>query len=105
VAVTRQDVETIAALARLRLEAGDAERIAAQLSGILDHMDVLREADIQDVPPFAIAAEDVAPPRPDVVGSDPLERSLDLLAPQWQEGFFTVPRLSAQRGPDETDPS
>jgi aspartyl-tRNA(Asn)/glutamyl-tRNA(Gln) amidotransferase subunit C len=102
VSVTRTEVEAMAALARLRLEAGEAERLAAQLSSILGHMDELMEADIAGMPPFAIAADDVAPPREDVPQTDPLQAPLHQLAPAWRDGFFTVPRLAAHRGPDES---
>jgi aspartyl-tRNA(Asn)/glutamyl-tRNA(Gln) amidotransferase subunit C len=104
VSVTRQEVEAIAALARLRLEPGEADRLAVQLSGILSHMDELMQADIDGVPPFGIPAADVAPSRSDEVGADPLHAALDEIAPSWVDGFFTVPRLAAQRGRDDVSP-
>jgi aspartyl-tRNA(Asn)/glutamyl-tRNA(Gln) amidotransferase subunit C len=101
VSVTRQDVEAIAALARLRLEPGEADRLALQLNSILEHMDELRQVPIEGVPPFAIAAADVAPPRSDETGADVLREPLERVAPAWTDGFFTVPRLAAQRGRDD----
>jgi aspartyl-tRNA(Asn)/glutamyl-tRNA(Gln) amidotransferase subunit C len=96
--VTRAEVEAVAALARLRLDAADAQRMAVQLSGILAHMDVLRSVATEGVPPFSIAAEDVLPPRADQPGTDPLHVPPAELAPAWRDGFYTVPRLDAQRG-------
>jgi aspartyl-tRNA(Asn)/glutamyl-tRNA(Gln) amidotransferase subunit C len=98
VPVTRDEVEAMARLARLRLDADEADRLAAQLSDILSHMDALRSAALDGVPPFSIAASDVAPPRGDVPGADPLLLPPATLAPVWRDGFFTVPRLAAQRG-------
>jgi aspartyl-tRNA(Asn)/glutamyl-tRNA(Gln) amidotransferase subunit C len=95
--VTAADVAAIAALARLRLDPGEADRMADQLTAILDHMDELRTVAVAGVPPFAIAAADVAPPRSDDIAADPLHREPGAMAPAWQHGFFTVPRLAAQR--------
>jgi aspartyl-tRNA(Asn)/glutamyl-tRNA(Gln) amidotransferase subunit C len=95
--VTRADVDAIAALARLRLDPDEADRMAGQLTAILDHMDELRAVAVAGVPPFAIAAADVAPPRSDDMAPDPLSREPGSVAPAWQQGFFTVPRLPAQR--------
>jgi aspartyl-tRNA(Asn)/glutamyl-tRNA(Gln) amidotransferase subunit C len=100
VSITPRQAEEIAALARLRLEPDEAHRLARQLSTILDHMDELRQVDTDGVPAFAIAAQDAPLPRKDDVGTDPLLRPVADLAPAWQDGFFTVPRLAAQRGGD-----
>lgn len=73
--------------------------MAADLSNILDHMDVLHSADTAGVPPFSIAAQDVAPPRADEPGTDGMHVPPSVNAPSWRDGFFTVPRLEAQRKP------
>jgi aspartyl-tRNA(Asn)/glutamyl-tRNA(Gln) amidotransferase subunit C len=99
VAISAEQVREVAALARLRLEPGDAERFAAQLGGILDHMDGLRTLDLADVPPFATAVGAAPPARRDSPGADALLLPPAAFAPAWKEGFFTVPRLAAQRGP------
>ena len=36
-----------------------------------------------------------APLRDDRIDSDPLDRKLEALAPDWHEGFFVLPRLPA----------
>jgi aspartyl-tRNA(Asn)/glutamyl-tRNA(Gln) amidotransferase subunit C len=99
VAITPADVEHIARLARLALDATEVERMAAQLSSILEHMRELSAVDVAGVAPFAIAAEDVSAPRADHPGADPLQLPLRDFAAAWKEGFFTVPQLEAQRGP------
>ena len=97
--ISPADVEHIARLARLALDGKEVERMAAQLSSILEHMSELRSLDVSGVPPFAIAADEVAPPRADEPGADLLRLPLPDLAVAWRGGFFTVPRLEAQRGP------
>jgi len=63
------DIQRIATLSRLKLSPEEAARYEAQLSNILDHMDVLSSHDIDDVEPSAHAMpvydvwrEDVARP-------------------------------------------
>jgi aspartyl-tRNA(Asn)/glutamyl-tRNA(Gln) amidotransferase subunit C len=81
-----------------RCAPGEDERLATQLSGILAHMEELREVDVRGVPAFTGAAEHVAPPAADEPGPDPLVRPLGAFAPDARDGLFTVPRLIAQRG-------
>jgi aspartyl-tRNA(Asn)/glutamyl-tRNA(Gln) amidotransferase subunit C len=94
-AVTRTEVLRIAALARLRLEPEEVERMTGQLNGILAHIAALAEVDVAGADAVAGATEWPAARRPDEPGADPLHRPAAALAPAWQEGFFTVPRLAA----------
>ncbi|MEX1184211.1 MAG: Asp-tRNA(Asn)/Glu-tRNA(Gln) amidotransferase subunit GatC [Gemmatimonadota bacterium] len=94
--VSREDVQRVAALARLRLDRDELGRFAEQLSGILGHMDELRMLDLADVPPFDNATEAAAPLRADIPGADPLHRPIASYAPSFRDGFFVVPRLAAQ---------
>jgi aspartyl-tRNA(Asn)/glutamyl-tRNA(Gln) amidotransferase subunit C len=95
--ISRRDVAQIAALARLALEPTELERMTVQLNSILEHMQELRAVDVADAEPFALAAENVAPPRADEHGADALVVPPAELAIAWRGGFFTVPRLDAQR--------
>ncbi|HSJ05470.1 MAG TPA: Asp-tRNA(Asn)/Glu-tRNA(Gln) amidotransferase subunit GatC [Longimicrobiales bacterium] len=96
--VRREDVLAVARLARLSMDAAEADRMAGQLNGILAHMDALREIDVDGVPPFLLAAHGVARLRDDVTGADPLLREPADVAAAWRDGFFVVPRLEAQGG-------
>lgn len=51
--ISREDVQHIALLARMHLTEDELDLMAAQLSGILNHIAVLQEADVSDVPPSA----------------------------------------------------
>ncbi len=50
-AITREDVEHVARLARLEIPEGEVERVQAELGAILDAVGVGAELDLADVPP------------------------------------------------------
>ncbi|HET9984793.1 MAG TPA: Asp-tRNA(Asn)/Glu-tRNA(Gln) amidotransferase subunit GatC [Longimicrobiales bacterium] len=93
-AVTREQVLHVATLARLRLSPDEVERFTGQLNDILEHFGELASADLA-----GIAAEPAtswpSPMRPDTAPPDPLALPPSALAPAWEAGFFTVPRLAA----------
>lgn len=93
-AVSEDDVRHVAALARLGLEPGRMHLLAAELNGILAHMDVLASVDTSAIDLHARADGDGMPLRPD--GGAPLDlaRPRERIAPEMREGFFLVPRLS-----------
>ena len=81
----------MAKLARLRLSDEEIERMSAELSGILDHIEKIEELDLDGVEPTShvVNLENVLrpdEPRP----SWPRERMLDV-APDAGEGGFRVP--------------
>lgn len=94
-AVTREEVLQVAALARLRLEEDEVERFTAQLNDILSHMEELEAVDVEGVEAIGAVAEWNAPLREDDVAPDSLRVPPSELAPSWREGFFTVPRVAA----------
>jgi aspartyl-tRNA(Asn)/glutamyl-tRNA(Gln) amidotransferase subunit C len=49
-AITREDVENVAALARLALTEEEKERMISQLGVILENMTILNEVDVSQVP-------------------------------------------------------
>ena len=100
--ISRRDVAQIAALARLSLDPVELTRMTVQLNSILEHIEELRTVDVTGVEPFALAAEHAAPPRPDEPGADALVVQPAQLAIAWRAGFFTVPKLEAQRAPGLT---
>src|SRR5690606_7027151 len=93
-AVSRDDVLRVAALARLRLEPAEVERFTAQLNSILDHIGALGRA--QGAAARAGEPADwPAPQRDDAGAPDALAVPPADLAPAWEDGFFAVPRLPA----------
>lgn len=92
--VSIADVRHIAALARLGIDDSQAESLAAELSGILSHMDVLSQVDTGGIPPAAGAGAGGTPLRLD--GGEPVVLAVrpEAFAPAMIEGFFAVPRLA-----------
>ncbi len=88
--LSREEVEHVAYLARLGLTETDVERLREQLSNILEHFEVLRQIDTNDISPTAqvitlqnVLSADVARPswpRPEILGN----------APRAEEGQFRV---------------
>jgi aspartyl-tRNA(Asn)/glutamyl-tRNA(Gln) amidotransferase subunit C len=92
-AVTRDDVMHIAALARLALPEERVPELVAQLNGILGHMDVLRDVDTSGAA-SAMAADAPLPLRPDSGPPLPLAAPIESFAPKTRDGFIIVPRLA-----------
>jgi aspartyl-tRNA(Asn)/glutamyl-tRNA(Gln) amidotransferase subunit C len=89
-ALTDEQVEHIATLARLGLDAEERARLREQLSSILDIMEQLRDIETADIPPTAqvipldpVLRDDVVQP------SLPVEQVL-ANAPRSEGGFIKV---------------
>jgi aspartyl-tRNA(Asn)/glutamyl-tRNA(Gln) amidotransferase subunit C len=89
--IDRDQVLHVARLARLRLSDEEVERMAGEMSQILEHVELMNELDLEGVEPTAHAVqlenvlrEDV--PRPSL----PREKALEN-APDPFEGGFRVP--------------
>ncbi len=89
-ALTLQDVEHVARLARLRLSPAELEKMRDQLSNILDHFQMLQQIDVSTVPPTAQVTDLVNVLREDEIRpSLPREQAL-ANAPEQQDGMFRV---------------
>jgi aspartyl-tRNA(Asn)/glutamyl-tRNA(Gln) amidotransferase subunit C len=93
--IDRQQVLHVAKLARLQLTDDEVEKMASELSGILDHVEHINELDLENVEPTShvIALENVLrpdEPRPSWERDDVLER-----APDPASGSFRVPSPQA----------
>ena len=97
-AVTPDEALHVAALARLRLDAGELERFTEQLNSILSHVVELADADADSIDALAAAVDWNAPLRNDQPGGDALLLPPSQMAHGWKGGFFTVPRLPALEG-------
>jgi aspartyl-tRNA(Asn)/glutamyl-tRNA(Gln) amidotransferase subunit C len=94
--IDRGQVLHVARLARLRLDEGEVERMAGELSGILDHVDRIAELDLDDVEPTAhvVALENVL--RPDEPRPSWPRDAVLAPAPDPAEGAFRVPSPQAE---------
>jgi aspartyl-tRNA(Asn)/glutamyl-tRNA(Gln) amidotransferase subunit C len=93
--IDREQVLHVAKLARLRLNDKEVERMASELSGILEHVEHINELDLENVEPTShvVAIENVLrpdEPRPSWSRDEVLER-----APDPAGGSFRVPSPQA----------
>src|ERR1700758_359120 len=91
----REQVLHVARLARLELSDDEVERMASELSKVLDHIDKIRELDLDGVPPTShvvdiVNALRVDEPRPSLPQAVAIES-----APEPLEGGFGVPSPGA----------
>jgi aspartyl-tRNA(Asn)/glutamyl-tRNA(Gln) amidotransferase subunit C len=100
VAVSEDEVRHVAALARLGLDAERIPTIAAELNGILAHMDVLSKVNTSAVAAVTGVGAAGTPLRVDGGNQIPLARPRDAFAPAMRDGFFLVPRLATHEDPD-----
>ena len=89
-ALTPEDVDHVAALARLGLTDADRARFAAQLSGILAHFRVLQELDTEQIPPTAQVLDLRNVMRPDEPRPSCPRDAMLANAPRQEDGFFRV---------------
>jgi aspartyl-tRNA(Asn)/glutamyl-tRNA(Gln) amidotransferase subunit C len=87
----REQVLHVARLARLELTEPEVDKMAAELSKVLEHVEKISELDLADVPPTSHVVDVVNVLRPDVsVPSFPAEVVL-AAAPERVAGGFGVP--------------
>jgi len=93
--IDRDEVLHVARLARLKLTSEEVERMARELSGVLDHIEAISGLDLEGVEPTSrvVELENVMradEPRPSL----PLERALES-APDAAAAGFRVPSPGA----------
>ena len=91
--ITQKDVEYVAGLAQLALDAATKKRLAGEMGDILGYMDKLNELDTDAIEPMMHAQE-----MTNVYGEDEVQPSLereDALrnAPQTDGEYFLVPKI------------
>ena len=87
----REEVLLVAKLARLALDEAELDKMAVELSAVLDHVDTIRELDLSDVEPTSHAVDLAG-----VMRADEPEPCLDrdavlAAAPEPVDGGFGVP--------------
>ena len=96
--VDKATVAKIASLARIKMNDDELERMAPELSQILDWVEQLGEVDTSQVEPMTAVIPNILRLRDDVVDADPLtgggKREAVLAnAPAAEHGFFGVPKV------------
>ena len=92
-AVTKKDVDTVAALARLYFTDKEKEEMMGTLNNILEYFDKLSELDTEDVEPLTHIL-----PVQNVMRGDEVKQSFDQEtalknAPKKDRGHFVIPKV------------
>ena len=98
--VSEEEVRHVATLARLGLDETRIPTIAAELNGILAHMEVLSKVDTSIVGPVTGIGAAGTPLRVDGGNQIPLARPREAFAPAMRDGFVLVPRLASHEDAD-----
>lgn len=91
--ISREDVEHIAALARLALTDGEIDKLTVELGRILEHADKISELDTADVEPSAHAVKVTNVLRPDRIGAELPRDDVLANAPDRENDAFGVPKI------------
>ena len=96
--VTREEVAKIAALARIKVDEHELDRLVPEFNSLLAWVEQLGEVDTSAVEPMTAVIPQTLRLRADVVDADPLtgggKRDAVLAnAPAAQHGFFGVPKV------------
>ena len=97
-AITREDVENVALLARLGLTEAEQERLIGQLEVILENMAILNEVDVSQVPAssYVLPVRNVTSPDQSRPSCPPQELLAN--APETEENFLRVPAVLDEAG-------
>jgi len=92
-AVTINDVRTVAALARLRFSKEEERVLMVKLNGILKYMEKLNELDTEEVEPTSHVLPMVNAFRPDEAVQFPSLDGLQSVAPDRHGTHYRVPKI------------
>jgi len=88
-----QAITKIARLARIRVDEGEKEFYAKEISGILQWMEQLNEVNTDGVPQMVSVVEMQLPRRKDVVNDGNQQQAILKNAPNADFGCFAVPKV------------
>ena len=91
--LTKEQVEHIASLARLRLTDEEKEKYSGQLSGILDYFEKLSAVDTSGVEPTSQVTGLTNATRDDNNEDSGIAQSLIDCAPDSRDGFVLIPKI------------
>jgi aspartyl-tRNA(Asn)/glutamyl-tRNA(Gln) amidotransferase subunit C len=96
-ALTHQELDRIANLARLELQPAESDRLLTQLNGFFDIVEKMRSVDTTGIEPLAhpvAAIQDITLRLRDDVVSEPNQREANQqTAPAVERGLFLVPKV------------
>lgn len=94
--IDRDQVLHVASLARLELSEAEIDKMASELSDVLDHIETIGELDLEGVPPTTHVINLVNALRPDEPRPCLAVEVVLAAAPEPVDGGFGVPSPAAQ---------
>lgn len=92
-AIEQDEIEKIAALARIRISDGQIGEVTRRMTAILDMVDQLQAADTADVQPMANPLDATQRLRADEVTESNRRADFQAIAPAVEDGLYLVPRV------------
>ena len=92
-ALDKSEVEKIAQLARLHVDAGEAEEVAQRISDILELINKMQAVDTDNIEPLSHPLDAVQRLRPDQVTETDRRDELQTIAPSTEAGLYLVPKV------------
>ncbi|MBQ0746209.1 MAG: Asp-tRNA(Asn)/Glu-tRNA(Gln) amidotransferase subunit GatC [Marinobacter sp.] len=91
--ISREDIEKVAVLARIRLDEEQIPALENDLGNILSLVDQLSAADTDNVEPLAHPLDAVQRLRADQVTETNQREAFQAIAPATEDGLYLVPRV------------
>jgi len=92
--ISIEEVEHVAKLARLELTEEEKIKFTKQLGSILEYFKELNEVNTENIEPMAHPVPSVNVMRPDEITPFCERKKLLANAPQEEDGYFRVPKIS-----------
>ena len=91
--LTKEEVEHVARLARLRLSDLEKEQYSQQLSSILAYVEKLQEIDTTNVEPTSQVTGLINVMREDQIEDSDISKELIDVAPNKENGYIEIPKV------------
>ena len=91
--LTLADIQRLALLARIEIDAAQGEAVRTKLDAIFSMIDQLNAVDTTGVVPMAHTQDVMLPLRPDAVTESDQRERYQAVAPAIEDGLYLVPRV------------
>lgn len=91
--ISREDIEKVALLARIRVNDQQVTELEKDLGNILNLVDQLQSADTGNVKPMAHPLDAIQRLRPDEVTETNQREAFQAIAPATEAGLYLVPKV------------
>jgi aspartyl-tRNA(Asn)/glutamyl-tRNA(Gln) amidotransferase subunit C len=91
--INRDDIQQLAHLARIGIDDGIADDVAAKISDILTMVEQMQASDTAGIEPMANPLDAVARLRPDVIDESNQRAAFQAIAPATENGLYLVPKV------------